>query len=144
VSVGTLVAFVLVNASYFYWDGGSATGPRHIVGMLPVVALALAFAWPPGGLARAGALALLGVSLFFSAATTIVQVFADVRHPVPLLDPVLTGVFTASGAMGLARMLVPWLGFAILALLRDPASGAQRDELPARPLDPALEVELDQ
>jgi hypothetical protein len=118
-SLGVGLSFVLVNSSYFYWDGGSSTGPRHLVGMLPIVAIALAFAWPQGRFARLGALALLVLSLLFSAATAAVEVFADVSHPFPLWDPILTGIFAGRGVEGLLRMLVPWLGFAMLALLRE-------------------------
>ena len=118
-SIGVALSFVLVNSSYFYWDGGWSTGPRHLVGMLPLVAIALAFAWPQRAPAQFGALALLVVSLFFSAATAAVEVFADVSKPFPLWDPVLIGVFAGMGTEGLIRMLIPWLGFAMLAVLRE-------------------------
>jgi hypothetical protein len=124
--IGVALSFVLVNSSYFYWDGGSSTGPRHLVGMLPIVATALAFTWPQGALARVGVMALLVVSLFFSAATVAVDVFADVGHPFPLWDPILTGVFSGKGVAGLVRMLVPWLGFAMLAMLHErPSTGSR-------------------
>jgi hypothetical protein len=42
-----IVSFVLFNASYgesiIYWGGGTATGPRHLLPILPFVALTLAF-----------------------------------------------------------------------------------------------------
>jgi hypothetical protein len=124
--IGVALGFVLVNSSYFYWDGGSSTGPRHLVGMLPIMAIALAFAWPQGRAARFGVLALLVVSLFVSAATAAVEVFADASYPFPLWDPILTGVFSGKATEGLVRMLIPWLGFAILTLLRErPATTAQ-------------------
>ena len=74
----------------------------------------------------------------------MVEVFADVRYPVPLLDPILSGLFTPEGLAGMARLLVPWLGFAALTLLRERPSRAQRDQLPARPLDASLEVKLEE
>lgn len=35
--------FFLINAGYVYWEGGWSTGPRHVTGALPF--LALPFAW---------------------------------------------------------------------------------------------------
>jgi len=127
VCLGIATCFVLVNASYFYWEGGSSTGPRHIVATLPVLSIALAFAWPKGSLARAGALLLLAVSLFFSAATPAIEQFAPDGLPFPLWDPILKSVFAGIGLDGLVRMLLPWAGFAILALLPErPAPGAAK------------------
>jgi len=39
--------FLLLNASYYMWWGGSALGPRHAIPMLPFLALPLA-RWPSG------------------------------------------------------------------------------------------------
>lgn len=141
VGIGVAACFLLLNASYFYWNGGSSTGPRHLVAMLPVLALALAFVWPDRVWGRVGVLALLGLSMFFAGAMTVVEVMADERIPAPLLDPILVGVFSPEGLSGMARMLVPWLGFAALALLRP--SGPERHQLAARPLDAPLEVKLE-
>src|SRR5690606_8760474 len=63
VGIGVAACFLLLNASYFYWNGGSSTGPRHLVAMLPVLALALAFVWPDRVWGRVGVLALLGLSM---------------------------------------------------------------------------------
>lgn len=144
VSLGVAACFVLLNASYFYWDGGSSTGPRHLIAMLPVLSIALAFAWPKSRLRRGGVLALLALSTFVAAAVTVVEVYSDVRYPVPLLDPILAGLFTPEGLAGMARMLVPWLGFVVLAMLKGRPSRTQSDQLPARPLDATLEVKLEQ
>lgn len=122
ISLGVTLCFILVNASYFYWDGGSSTGPRHIVATLPVLAIALAFAWPSGLFARVGTLLLLVVSLFFSMATPAIEQFAPAGMPFPLWDPILTGIFAGLGAGGFRMMLLPWIGFAILVVLRDRGS----------------------
>ncbi len=119
ISLGVTICFILVNASYFYWDGGSSTGPRHIVATLPVLAIALAFAWPSGLFARVGTLLLLVVSLFFSMATPAIEHFAPAGVPFPLWDPILTGIFSGVGVEGFRIMLLPWIGFAILGVLRD-------------------------
>jgi 4-amino-4-deoxy-L-arabinose transferase-like glycosyltransferase len=131
VTIGIGLSFLLINASYFYWDGGSSTGPRHLVGMLPVVALGLAFAWPQGKVARAGVLALLGASVFISTACASVYIFADVRYPTPLLDPILPNVLFDGGWIGMLRVLVPVLGFALLATLKDRPSRTEGHQLAA-------------
>jgi hypothetical protein len=119
ITLGIAACFILVNASYYYWDGGSSTGPRHIVAILPVLAIALSFAWPQGWLARAIALLLLAVSLGISAAVPGIEQFAPAQMPFPLWDPILTGLMKGAGWDGLVRMLLPWFGFAVLPFLRD-------------------------
>jgi len=37
--------YVLWNSSYFYWHGGTATGPRHLVPIIPFLCLPLALLW---------------------------------------------------------------------------------------------------
>jgi hypothetical protein len=138
VTIGVALSFLLVNASYFYWDGGSSTGPRHLIGMLPVLGLVLAFGWPSSREGRAGALAVLGASVLISAACASTYMFADVRFPAPLLDPILQVIVHEGAWVRMLNVIVPCAGFLLLVTLRERPSGAQRDELPARPLDPAL------
>ena len=44
---GSIVIFILVNGSYgdsvIYWGGGTATGPRHMLGVIPFMALVLIY-----------------------------------------------------------------------------------------------------
>ncbi len=37
--------FLLMNASYFYWDGGGSTGPRHLTPTLAFLCLPLGILW---------------------------------------------------------------------------------------------------
>ena len=37
--------FLLMNASYFYWDGGGSTGPRHLTPALAFLCLPLGILW---------------------------------------------------------------------------------------------------
>lgn len=131
INLGIALCFVLVNASYFYWDGGSSTGPRHIVASLPVLAIALAFAWPSDVAARAGALVLLAVSLVFSMATPAIEQFAPANVPFPLWDPILTSLLAGIGVEGFGKMLLPWAGFAILVVLKDRTTSAGAAQRPA-------------
>jgi len=52
--IGVVVAAVvaitlLVNAGYFYWDGGNSTGPRHSIPLVGLLALGIAPAWVARG-----------------------------------------------------------------------------------------------
>lgn len=143
VTAGVALSFLLVNASYFYWHGGSSTGPRHLIGMLPVLGLVLAFSWPRTGLARAGVLAVLAVSIVISAACASTYMFANAQFPVPLLDPILTVILEDGMWVRLLNTLIPCAGFALLLVMRERPSGAQRDQLSARPLDAPLKVEFE-
>jgi len=66
-----LGASLLFYGSYFYWEGGYAFGPRHLVPLLPLLVLPLALGPPPprrafGGLVVAGAcVGLLGSTASF-------------------------------------------------------------------------------
>lgn len=40
---------LLINAGYFYWDGGYSTGPRHSVPIVGVLSLGVAIAWMKRG-----------------------------------------------------------------------------------------------
>lgn len=124
ISLAVALCFILVNASYYYWDGGSSTGPRHIVATLPVLAIALAFAWPSGLVARVAALLLLAVGLFFSTATPAIEQFAPAGMPFPLWDPILRSMFAGVGVDRFAKILLPWVGFAILVVLRERSPSA--------------------
>jgi hypothetical protein len=39
------VALLFANAGYYMWWGGAATGPRHLVPVLPFLAVGIAWAW---------------------------------------------------------------------------------------------------
>lgn len=39
------VYFILLNASYHYWDGGASLGPRHITPSLPFLCIAMIWLW---------------------------------------------------------------------------------------------------
>jgi len=130
VIVGVLLSFVLINASYFYWDGGSSTGPRHLVAALPLACLALAFAWPPGWPAKTVALLLLLISLLISMVSASVDSMSPPWFANPLFDYLLPGFFKGGWLQATGATAVLWVGFAIIALLPD-RSGAERHQLAA-------------
>ena len=72
-SLAIVATFLLINASYAYWDGGRSTGPRHIVPALGFALLPIALAYPRfPKVARLAvvALSVAGVIANLVAATT--------------------------------------------------------------------------
>lgn len=128
VIVGTLLCFLLINASYFYWDGGSSTGPRHLVAALPLACLALAFAWPPGWPAKVVALLLLLASLAISMVAANVDSMAPTQFPNPLFDYLLPRFISGGWLPATLTTGALWLGFVIVALWQD-RSGTERHQL---------------
>lgn len=66
--------YLIWNSSYFYWHGGHATGPRHLVPILPFICLPLALLWT-----RAGAFLRWGLLLLFIASFSISLISASVQ-----------------------------------------------------------------
>lgn len=91
--VSALIAifYVLLNASYTYWEGGWSFGPRHVSPAIPFMCLWLAGLWTIASgtgwrqaLLRVVLLALWvwGASLSLVAVSTMAQPPASYRHPV--------------------------------------------------------------
>ncbi len=90
-TVATLIAafYLLLNASYFYWEGGWSYGPRHLSPGLAFACLGLIPLWARGRLAgrmALAALALYGVGLSLVAVSTNPQPPADFTRPVAQLQ----------------------------------------------------------
>jgi hypothetical protein len=86
VAVATAIAvyYFLWNASYYYWEGGWAYSPRHVMPALPFLALGLAPLWDSWG--RWGRVALSagwlwGAALTLIAVSTTPQPPSDIRSP---------------------------------------------------------------
>lgn len=64
--------YLLLNASYYYWDGGFSYGPRHLAAGLPFLCLGLAMPWWNNRIGRSTvkALALVSVALTLAAIAT--------------------------------------------------------------------------
>jgi hypothetical protein len=130
VITGVVLSFLLINAGYYYWDGGSSTGPRHLVAALPLASLALAFAWPPGWPAKLVALLLLVVSLLISLVVASVDPMSPPWFEQPFLGYLLPGFFQGGWWAATLATGVVWIGFAIVGLWPD-RSGAERHQLAA-------------
>ena len=79
------VFYLLLNASYFYWEGGWAFGPRQVMPALPFLALGLAPLWD--GWKAAGRAVLAGAWLW-GAALTLVAVSTTPQPPAAIMRPV--------------------------------------------------------
>lgn len=77
--------YLLLNASYYYWEGGWAYGPRQIMPALPFLALGLAPVWDAGR--RAGRV-VLSAGWLWGAALTLVAVSTTAQPPSALQSPV--------------------------------------------------------
>jgi hypothetical protein len=83
---GAIVAFyLLLNASYYYWEGGWAYGPRQMMPALPFLALGLAPLWDSWG--RIGRV-LLSAGWLWGAALALVAVSTTPQPPSNYAAPV--------------------------------------------------------
>ena len=84
VAAGTGLYYLLFNASYFYWEGGWAFGPRQITAALPFLALGLAPLWDLGRSAGRG---LLVAGWIWGAAATLIAVSTTPQPPASFKAP---------------------------------------------------------
>ncbi|HEV3218046.1 MAG TPA: hypothetical protein VGZ27_20130 [Vicinamibacterales bacterium] len=78
------VYYLLLNSSYFYWEGGWSYGPRHMLPALPFLALALAPLWNAAGRpARFGlaAICACGIGITLIAVSVTPQPPSLFDHP---------------------------------------------------------------
>ena len=78
------VYYLLLNASYFFWEGGWSYGPRHMAPALPFLALALAPLWIASGrLGRFGlaAVCACGIAITLIGVSTTPQPPSIYDHP---------------------------------------------------------------
>lgn len=117
-AAATITIVLLVNASYFYWDGGFSTGPRHSVPLLPLLAFGLARLWATLEQARAKA-AILGL-LALSITINLMIAAAEITAPDDASFPLWRPILAENVAYGYFRDLPgqfwgwsPWAGVAL-------------------------------
>jgi len=79
------VYFILLNASYNYWEGGWSYGPRHAAPGIPFLCVSLAFLWtavPAAGRWILGGLCAYGAAVTLIAVSTMPLPPGDIRRPV--------------------------------------------------------------
>lgn len=136
--VAIALYYVLLNGSYYYWDGGWSTAPRHLMPAVPFLSLPLAFVWEGAGSAGRG---ILGGLALLSAAIALVCTATTILSPTDYADPlfeyllprfVAGDIHTASlalgihGLTGLLPVFAVWLAAAWMLgrLLRTRRVGA--------------------
>ena len=85
VAAAVAVFYLVLNASYFYWEGGWAFGPRQVTPALPFLALGLAplwDEWPAIGRAALVGGWIWGAALTGMAVSTTPQPPASIARPV--------------------------------------------------------------
>jgi hypothetical protein len=85
VASGIAVYFILLNASYAYWEGGWSYGPRHAAPAIPFLCIGLAALWTAFPKAARPVLATLtayGVAVTLVAVSTMPLPPANIRRPV--------------------------------------------------------------
>jgi hypothetical protein len=81
--IGAIVAlFIGAVSSFNGWEGGFAFGPRHILPMIPLLAMPIAFVRGKVWIAIGIVLSIASVSMQFIAAAVDVQPDASIRYPV--------------------------------------------------------------
>ena len=119
--VASIVAlyYLLLNASYAYWEGGWSYGPRHLSPAIPFLCLGLARLWsaaPRPARAVLAGFSAYGAALSLVAVATMAQPPASIQRPVTeLLLPAFrdgdlslnTQRFTDSGASALRAHVEP-------------------------------------
>ena len=77
--------YILLNAGYYYWEGGWTMGPRHLAPAIPFLCLGLAPLWTRSSRTVRLVLAALwiwGFSLSLITVATMAQPAAAIRQPV--------------------------------------------------------------
>jgi 4-amino-4-deoxy-L-arabinose transferase-like glycosyltransferase len=88
-AAGTVIAF-LYHASYVYWDGGNATGPRHALPALAYLAIGLAAFWASANRSEkwlGGG--FLTVSVALNLAIAAAEILAPHFYPAPVTQHII-------------------------------------------------------
>ena len=85
VALFTLLYYLTLNASYFYWEGGWSYGPRQIMTAMPFVALGLGPLWD---MRRVWWRVVLGAAFAWGLALTVVAEATNPQPPANFKEPV--------------------------------------------------------
>ncbi len=123
-AIGVAAVGLLVNAAYFYWDGGNSTGPRLAMPIAGLLALGIAFYWNLAArIERIVAGAVLGVSIAINAAIASAEILAPPNFSFPIWSAVIDFRFRNGELRTVANEWwgwSPWAGFALWAVIALP------------------------
>ena len=117
---GAVVPF-LINASYYYWDGGNATGPRHALPAVGFLCIGIGAFW-----ARATRWSRAAVAVLLAGSVTLNMAIASAEITAPGGEPraLAVAVFRDRFDPGYLRTVAdewfgytPWQGLAIWAVV---------------------------
>ncbi|HEX8382010.1 MAG TPA: hypothetical protein VF592_01405 [Sphingomonas sp.] len=119
---------LLVNASYFYWDGGNSTGPRHAMPVAGLLAIGLGVYW--AALDTRAERAFVTALLALSIAINLMIAAGDVMAPPDFKYPLKQVVWDLRLARG-QMFTVPsswwgwssWAGLALYLVVAGPLLG---------------------
>ncbi|MGW8189437.1 hypothetical protein [Sphingomonas hankookensis] len=117
---GAVVPF-LINASYYYWDGGNATGPRHALPAVGFLCIGIGAFWAQATRwSRAAVAALLAGSVVLNMAIASAEITAPGGEPRALAVAVFRERFDPGYLRTVADEwfgYTPWQGLAIWAVV---------------------------
>ncbi|PXA98305.1 hypothetical protein DMC47_09250, partial [Nostoc sp. 3335mG] len=117
---GAVVPF-LINASYYYWDGGNATGPRHALPAVGFLCIGIGAFWAQAmRWSRLAVAALLAGSVVLNMAIASAEITAPGGEPRALMVAVFRERFDPGYLRTVADEwfgYTPWQGLAIWAVV---------------------------
>lgn len=120
-SITVAATAFLVNASYYYWDGGNATGPRHALPAVGFLAIGIGAYWRGASAAGRGALAaLLAGTIVLNMVIASAEITAPQGEPRAMADAVIAARFDPGYLRTVADEwlgFTPWQGLAIWAVI---------------------------
>ena len=123
VALGVALFYVLLNASYHYWEGGWSLGPRHLSPALPFLCLGLAPIW--NWCERTGRSVLVAMWVA-SASLSLVAVSTMPQPPANIARPMRDLVWPAFRAGDLSLNTQTFVHYAIDPGSPRPAPAARR------------------
>ncbi len=110
-----------INASYYYWDGGNATGPRHAVPAIGFLAIGIGAFWVQATRwSRVATAALLAGSITINMIIASAEITAPGGEPQALRKAVIADRFAPGYLRSVADEwwgYTPWQGLAIWAVV---------------------------
>lgn len=93
--LSVIAYYFLLNASYYYWQGGSSVGPRHVMPAVPFMGIPLLWLWwTSQGRLRTSLNGLVILGFIFALACGLTTMSVHLGYRLPLKDPILEGFFS--------------------------------------------------